>query len=79
MRSKIKTILILGLVVIVIPFLGIPLAWKQWILAIIGLAIMILAFVLRQALSRAPQMRQEVYTENRPETGSSDSTQDKQS
>lgn len=40
-----RLLLLLGFLVFISPFVGIPFAWMQWILVAIGLAIMTISFI----------------------------------
>lgn len=64
MHTKLKTIVILGFLVIIIPFFGIPIAWKEWVLALIGVAIVVLAVLLRRGLPHNAPTGERVYVEN---------------
>lgn len=41
------TLIILGILVMITPFLGLPWAWKSYILVLIGIGIALLALMLR--------------------------------
>lgn len=47
--SKESFIFILGVVVAVTPFLGIPGTWKQWVFIIAGVLIIVVGYQLRRA------------------------------
>lgn len=52
--SKEMDVILLGLVIIVTPFLGIPGSWKTVVIVIAGLGVMLLGFLLRgQLLTRS--------------------------
>ncbi len=52
--SKEMGVILLGLVIIVTPFLGIPGSWKTAVIVIAGLGVMLLGFLLRgQLLTRS--------------------------
>ena len=40
-----RLLLLLGFITFILPFVGIPASWKQWLLFAVGLAIMFIAFV----------------------------------
>ncbi|MCI0619602.1 hypothetical protein L0Y40_01035 [Candidatus Wolfebacteria bacterium] len=64
MRTKLKTLALLGMLVVIVPFFGIPFSWKQWALVLIGLIITWLAYSLRPIPSRGESSTTPVYTEN---------------
>lgn len=64
--SKSTAILLLGLLVALVPFLGIPPSWDPYLLVPAGLLIAVLGFVLRQRMAdvRARRPAPDVFTEN---------------
>lgn len=51
--SREGIIMVLGVVVILSPFVGLPYAWLFWVLPIIGIAVFALALSLRVRRQRA--------------------------
>lgn len=47
--SKESFIFVLGIIIAVTPFLGIPGSWKQYVLVISGILIVIVSYQLRRA------------------------------
>ena len=45
--SKEMGVIILGLLVIIIPYLGLPISWRTILLVIVGVGITIIGFLLR--------------------------------
>jgi hypothetical protein len=45
--SKELTVVALGVWVIIVPFLGVPSSWREWILLATGLALVLLGLMLR--------------------------------
>ena len=66
--SKVTLILWLGIVVAALPYLGFPGSWKMWIFTVLGILIVLLAYLVSQDGS-APQSGQrhesDSYVENR--------------
>lgn len=50
-----RIFLIIGLSIVVVPFLGIPLVWKHIITVLLGASLMSLAILLRLALQGTPR------------------------
>ena len=61
--TKEMWIIVLGIVVALVPFLGFPGSWKTVIFVLVGLAIAVLAFIIR--LRRMTQMRNALSTKGR--------------
>lgn len=54
--SKEMSVIVLGIVVVVVPFLGIPGDWKTPLFVLAGLGVALIGFLLRgEALSRSPR------------------------
>jgi TRAP-type C4-dicarboxylate transport system permease small subunit len=51
--SRVSTLILLGVLVFLSPFLGLPLSWLFWILPILGIAIVVAGLSLRQSRVRA--------------------------
>jgi hypothetical protein len=65
LRTKLKTVALLGFLTIIVPFFGIPLLWKQWALALLGLGIIWCAVLLLLRLPRQDDNKgMPVYAEN---------------
>lgn len=47
--SRESLVLLLGLVIVFVPYLGIPFAWKTYVLSAVGIVLMIIGFLLRRA------------------------------
>ncbi|HXK35281.1 MAG TPA: hypothetical protein VJ103_02155 [Candidatus Paceibacterota bacterium] len=47
--GKVKIVLFLGVLNILVPFLGLPSAWKTALFILIGLSLIALAYSLREA------------------------------
>ncbi|HEX9608907.1 MAG TPA: hypothetical protein VGA06_01710 [Candidatus Paceibacterota bacterium] len=52
--SKNAIVIVLGLVVAAMPFLGFPSLWETAILVVLGVSVALLAFLLRQDMLHAP-------------------------
>lgn len=66
--SKEMTLIVLGLLTAVLPFLGFPGSWRTVLFVLMGLAVAVIGFLLRaRALARGDEagMRQ-TYTESEP-------------
>ena len=66
-RTKETAILVLGLLVALLPFLGFPRSWKTIFFVFSGLAIALLAFLIREGWGRGSsrmERRTDVYVEN---------------
>jgi len=48
MLSKLRTLFWLGILMLVLPFIGIPNTWKMILALIIGLGLIVLAFGMRR-------------------------------
>lgn len=48
--KKDLSIIFLGLIVVVTPFLGIPTSWKNVVFVLVGLAISVLAYLLQKEM-----------------------------
>ncbi len=65
--SKEMLVIVLGLFTVVVTQLGIPSSWKMLIVAVTGLAIACIGFLLRgEALSRGADPLGTSYLESRP-------------
>jgi type IV secretory pathway TrbD component len=64
MRSSLKTLIILGILVALLPFFGIPISWKEWIIALLGAAIVVLAVRVRRDMPKEGASEDRVYVEN---------------
>jgi sulfite exporter TauE/SafE len=54
--SKEMSIIIIGVWLVALPYLGIPLAWKTFLFILTGLLLMIIGFLMRgETLSRGPK------------------------
>ena len=64
--SKEMAVVVLGLVVVVTPYLGFPSGWRELLLLVAGLAIMLIGFLLRgESLSRRSRPSERVpFAEN---------------
>lgn len=69
---KERTVIILGLLVAILPFLGFPNSWRTPLFALLGLLISVLAFLIRNeaqgkkeggtyAQSNSPSSRYEIF------------------
>jgi len=47
-----KTFIILGIIIAIVPFLGIPYSWKTFLFVVIGLGIAITAFFIGKDLKK---------------------------
>lgn len=66
--SKEVSVIILGLLVAVAPYLGLPGSWRSVLLVIIGLGLAALGFFLRrEALSRGAATRGDFFVDSRPQ------------
>lgn len=64
MRKE-RTLLFIGIWVAILPYLGFPNSWRQWLFVISGLAIMYLAYLFRQEAKtriQAIKLDQDVQT-----------------
>lgn len=64
MRSSLKTLIILGILVVLMPFFGIPISWKEWIIALLGVAIVVLGIRIRRDMPKEGASGDRVYVEN---------------
>lgn len=63
--SKEMTVIVLGVLVVVTPYLGIPGSWKTVILAVVGLLLVGVGFLLRgEALARGSVSGRGHFVEN---------------
>lgn len=53
--SREGTLILLGVIVVLSPFLGLPYSWLMWILPILGLAVLAQGIVLRMRRLTATQ------------------------
>jgi len=60
--SRTTTLVILGILIFLTPFSGLPLSWLSWILPILGLAVVVSGLSLRQSRVRA-EMRAGIQVE----------------
>jgi hypothetical protein len=51
--SRPATLIVLGILIFLSPFSGLPLSWLSWILPILGLGVLVSGLSLRQARVRA--------------------------
>jgi len=63
--SKEMGVILLGVWVIIVPYLGIPSGWRTIILVLTGIGLMLLGFMLRAQELTAPQGRKNTFVENR--------------
>lgn len=61
--KKDLSIIILGLVVVITPFLGIPTSWKNVVFVVIGLTISVFAYLLQKDMNNGGYARAEKRTE----------------
>lgn len=52
MSKQHKTLMILGIAAAFVPFLGVPYAWRQWILFVVGVCIVVIALILSSKTSK---------------------------
>ncbi len=45
--SKEMSVILLGVAVVIIPYLGVPSAWRTFLLVLAGLALVVIGFLLR--------------------------------
>ena len=66
--SKEMTVIVLGIWVAVVPYLGVPSLWRTVLLVVSGIGIAVIGFLLRgEALSRgAPVSRHATFVESSP-------------
>ena len=64
--SKRQILILIGVWVIVFTFLGFPIVWQQILAVITGVAMIILAYVMRQDLPKADD-RQVPFVEHKSE------------
>jgi FtsH-binding integral membrane protein len=73
---KISSITALGFLVLVVasPFFAVPRSWKEIILVISGIAIIVLSFLIRQELHKVirivhgvTEKKSDTYVENNPQ------------
>jgi len=63
--GKAKTIFLLGLLVIILPFLGLPSSWKTVASVIIGLSLISLAYAFREPKkSTVEEIKTESFSES---------------
>ena len=67
--KKDLSIIILGLVVVITPFLGIPTSWKNVVFVVIGLTISVFAYLLQKDMNNDGHARVEKRTEIFVENG----------
>jgi hypothetical protein len=63
--SKEMGVILLGVWVIIVPYLGVPSGWRTIILVLSGIAVMILGFLLRAQELSAPRGSKNTFMENR--------------
>ncbi|MEJ0053565.1 MAG: hypothetical protein WDN10_02450 [bacterium] len=51
--SRVSTLILLGVLVFLSPFSGLPVSWLSWFLPILGIAIVVAGLSLRQSRVRA--------------------------
>ena len=51
--SHVTTLILLGVLVFLAPFSGLPISWLSWILPILGLCVIVSGLSLRQSRVRA--------------------------
>jgi hypothetical protein len=67
--SRTTTLVILGVLVFLAPFAGLPLSWLSWLLPVLGVAVIVSGLSLRQSRVReqiraaAPLAAEEIQTE----------------
>jgi Na+/H+ antiporter NhaC len=61
-----RVLMILGALVLISPWSGLPLAWLTWILPIIGLVVLAIGFTLRNRTAVAPPALPESREEPQP-------------
>lgn len=67
--GKFGGLITLGIVVTLVPLLGIPDAWKAWIYTALGIGIVVLAYLARRAHRQHGTTRQrttDTFSENTP-------------
>ena len=52
--SKETTVILLGALVVIVPYLGVPSSWRTLALIVIGIALMIVGFMLRGKSQATP-------------------------
>ena len=63
--SKEMTVIVLGVWVMLVPYLGVPGSWRTAILVISGLTLVLVGFFLRtEALSRGGRRSSQTFVEN---------------
>lgn len=66
--KKDLSIIILGLVVVITPFLGIPTSWKNVVFVVVGLTISVFAYLLQKNMNddkyARVEKRTEIFVEN---------------
>ena len=67
--KKDLSIIILGLVVVITPFLGIPTSWKNVVFVVVGLTISVFAYLLQKDMSNGGYARVEKRTDIFVENG----------
>lgn len=48
--SKETSVFLIGIVLILVPFLGVPESWKQYSVAVIGVILVLVGYFLRRSL-----------------------------
>lgn len=61
--SKKRTLIILGILIAIIPFLGFPREFREVLTVILGLIVSILAFLLKRKLEMMP-VQSNTFTQN---------------
>lgn len=62
MHMKLKTIIVLSVVGILVPFIGIPLSWRVWLSALLALAVGMLAYQLLAGVGPEESKKADDYT-----------------
>ncbi|MCX6718955.1 MAG: hypothetical protein NTZ38_01085 [Candidatus Taylorbacteria bacterium] len=70
--SKRQSLMLLGLLIIIVPFMGFPSSWDSVILFISGLAIIAIAYSLAPKTSIGNKDKDLPFTENRNDSNSSE-------
>ena len=60
-----KTLFFLGVIALVVPFLGIPEMFKDWIIAIVAIIIIFYSLYTRKLIKKDRQEDKEVFVESR--------------
>lgn len=66
MRPKLKTIVVLGILGIVVPFLGVPLLWRVWISAVLSLIVASMGYMLLANNHREKKPEEHIEKEYTP-------------